>query len=142
MLVKEVEEKAANKRKIVGKSGDLNQLFKTAEGREKSAEKLEPAAASDASGNNLLRLLSQNGQPNVKEGGVVAAGGGKPSTQQNEKSTASVEDFFAMASSTDIQSTSPQMGSTGPSSFTSVPLMSAPPYLPPTTLISQGHPPP
>jgi len=138
LLVKGVEKKAANKRKTVGKSGDLNQLFKTAEGREKSAEKLEPATASDASGKNLLRLLSQNDQPNIMEGVV---GGGKPPPQQNEKTTASVKDFFAMASSNDIQSTSPQMGSTGPSAFTSVPLMSAPPHLPPTTMISQGHPP-
>merc|ERR1719186_724210 len=137
LLVKGVEKKAANKRKIVGKSGDLNQLFKTAEGRKKSAEKLEPAAASDASGKNLLRLLSQNDQPNIMEDRV---GGGNPPPQHNEK-TVSVKDFFAMASSNDIRSTSPQMGSTGPSSFTSVPLMSAPPYLPPTTLISQGHPP-
>eukprot|EP00092_Neocalanus_flemingeri_P005357 GFUD01005772.1.p1 GENE.GFUD01005772.1~~GFUD01005772.1.p1 ORF type:complete len:523 (-),score=157.17 GFUD01005772.1:376-1893(-) len=140
LLVKGVEKKAATKKKSVAKSGDLSQLFKAAEGRDKSAEKLE--TASDVSGKNLLRLLSQNDQPGVIEVGVVGGPqGGKPPPQQSEKTTASVKDFFAMASSNEIQSTSPQMGSTGPSAFTSVPLMSAPPHLPPTTMMSQGHPP-
>jgi len=134
MLVKGVEKKAASKRKTVGKSGDLNQLFKSAEG-DKPTEQLEPA--SDASGKNLLRLLSQTDQPNAVEG----VAGGQPPPRQSEKTTASVKDFFAMASSNDIQSTSPQMGSTGQSAFTSVPMMTAPPHLPPTTMMSQGHPP-
>jgi len=139
LLVKGVEKKAASKKKSVGKSGDLTQLFKTAEGKEKSAEKLE--VPTNDSGKNLLRLLSQNDQPtnNVME--VVSSQGEKPPAQPNEKTTASVMDFFAMASSNDIQSTSPQMGSTGQSAFTSVPLMSAPAHMPPTTMMSQGHPP-
>jgi len=138
LLVKGVEKKAAIKKKSVGKSGDLHQLFKTAEGKEKS-EKLEPP--SNDSGKNLLRLLSQNDQPSKVMEVPSSSQDEKPQTQQSEKTTASVKDFFAMASSNDIQSTSPQMGSTGQSAFTSVPLMSAPPHLPPTTMMSQGHPP-
>lgn len=119
MLVKEVEKKIASKKiKSVGKSGDLNQLFKSAEGKEKSSEKLE--VPSNDSGRNLLRLLSQPDQTNVEGGGI------SPPTQQGEKTSASVKDFFAMASNNDIQSTSPQVGSTGQSAFTSVPLLSAP----------------
>jgi len=119
MLVKEVEKKIASKKiKSVGKSGDLNQLFKSAEGKDKSSEKLE--APSNDSGRNLLRLLSQPDQCNME------GGGNSPPTQQGEKTSASVKDFFAMASSNDIQSTSPQVGSTGQSAFTSVPLLTAP----------------
>jgi len=119
LMVKEVEKKLAGKKsKSVGKSGDLNQLFKSAEVKEKSPEKLE--APSNDSGKNLLRLLSQNEQP----GNNGLDGGG----DKSEKTTASVKDFFAMASSNDIQSSSPQMGSTGQSAFTSVPLLSAPPH--------------
>jgi len=140
-LVKDVEKQTASKKKNVGKSGDLNQLFKSAEAKEKSEDSLGPS--SDTSGKNLLRLLSQNDQPKHADVDVkIGDGQGvKSQGQINEKTTASVKDFFAMASSNDIQSTSPQMGSAGPSAFTSVPLMSAPPHIPPTSIMSQGHPP-
>jgi len=119
MLVKEVEKNIANKKsKSAGKSGDLNQLFKSAEGKDKPSDKM--VAPSNDTGKNLLRLLSQPDQSNTEGRGDT------PPTQQSEKTSASVKDFFAMASSNDIQSTSPQVGSTGQSAFTSVPLLSAP----------------
>merc|ERR1719312_1809180 len=119
MLVKEVEKNIANKKsKSAGKSGDLNQLFKSAEGKDKPSDKM--VAPSNDTGKNLLRLLSQPDQSNNEGRGDT------PPTQQSEKTSASVKDFFAMASSNDIQSTSPQVGSTGQSAFTSVPLLSAP----------------
>jgi len=120
MLVKDVEKSIASKKsKSAGKSGDLNQLFKSAEGKDKSSDKM--TAPSNDTGKNLLRLLSQPDQSST------GGGGDTPPTQQGEKTSASVKDFFAMASSNDIQSTSPQLGSTGQqSAFTSVPLLSAP----------------
>ena len=50
-----------------------------------------------------------------------------------------MKDFFAMASSNDIRSTTPQMGSTGQSAFTSVSIMNTPPQMPSSTMMSQGQ---
>jgi len=122
MLVKGVEKKAASKQKHVEKPGDLQELFKKAEDKERTVDSCH---TSTDTGKNLLRLLSQNDQISQEQNSHV-----KPS----EKTT-SVQDFFAMASSNDIQSSSPQMGSTGSSAFTSVPAQ-----MTTATMMSQGHP--
>jgi len=122
-LVKVVTEKMSQKKKQVnGGGGDLKQLFKSAE----SSKTVNTAPAED-SGRNLLRLLSQNeSQPRV-EGitGINNAG-----EESEERTSASVQDFFAKAVVSKGEATS---------AFTTVPTMFTQPPLPITAMpISQG----
>ena len=104
-----------------GKSGDLQQLFKSAETNKTSTE-AAPAENNDT-GRNLLRLLSQN-DTNPSNGGQQHNG----ANNNDDKTSASVQDFFAKAVSS----------GDGPSAFTSIPMVTQPP-LPITVMpISQG----
>ena len=112
-----------------GKGGNLQQLFKKAEA---SKTKENPSGHSDASGKNLLRLLS--GQDGVAGSQPQPLMEGITPTSGPEKASNSVQDFFAKAavSSSDTSS-----------AFTSVPAMFSAPPLPngvPITAmpISQG----
>ena len=99
-----------------GGKGDLKQLFKSAEGPK--VQQTPPIMSSAISenadeGKNLLRLLSQNdngatmgGGNSVMEGIKLNNNGAVP-----EKTSASVQDFFAKAVSSEA----------GSSAFTSVP---------------------
>ena len=101
-----------------GGKGDLKQLFKSAEGPK--VQQTPPIMSSGISenadeGKNLLRLLSQN------DNGATATMGGGNSVMEGiklnnngvapEKTSASVQDFFAKAVSSEA----------GSSAFTSVP---------------------
>jgi len=124
-LVKIVADKIEQKKKVTNgakSGGKLEQLFKSATAEEQvkpSAPVPAPAPTSNEqndTGKNLLRLLSQN-----------ETGGGQDNN--NDKTNASVQDFFAKAVSS---------GDTG-SAFTSVPTMFTQPPLPITVMpISQG----
>ena len=122
--MKVVTEKMTQKKKQVnGGGGDLKQLFKSAE----SSKTVSSAAPAEDSGRNLLRLLSQNeSQPRV-EGitGINNAG-----EESEERTSASVQDFFAKAVVSKGEATS---------AFTTVPTMFTQPPLPITAMpISQG----
>ena len=106
------------KKQTSGKAGDLQQLFKSAETSKTSAE-AAPATETIDTDRNLLRLLSQN------DNNSATNGTGK---SNDEKTSASVQDFFAKAVSS----------GDGPSAFTSIPLVTQPP-MPITVMpISQG----
>ena len=111
----------AQKKQTNGKAGDLQQLFKSAETSKTSSE-AAPAAETIDTGRNLLRLLSQN------DNNGASTNGAGTNKSNDDKTSASVQDFFAKAVSS----------GDGPSAFTSIPLVTQPP-LPITVMpISQG----
>ena len=112
-LVKVVTEEQKMKQETNGKGGNLQQLFKKAEA---SKNKTGPSN-SDASGKNLLRLLSgQDGPSSGPQPQPIMEG----ITPTSDKPTNSVKDFFAKAVSSTESS----------SAFTTVPAMFSAPPLP------------
>ena len=109
------ERQAMKKKKQVNGKGDLKQLFKSAEGPSPGQQKppIMSSGASEASdtGRNLLRLLSQNDNGAAMGGGNSVMEGIKLNNNGPEKTSASVQDFFAKAVSSEA----------GSSAFTSVP---------------------
>ena len=114
-LVKIVTERQAMKKKQqVNGKGDLQQLFKSAESSKTQEKQPISSGLSETNdtGRNLLRLLSQNdnggpmGGANPVMEGIKLNNGAEP-----EKTSASVQDFFAKAVSSEA----------GSSAFTSVP---------------------
>ena len=110
------ERQAMKKKKQVNGKGDLKQLFKSAEGPK--VKQTPPIVSSGVSenadeGKNLLRLLSQNDNGAVMGGGNSVMEGIKLNNNgaAPEKTSASVQDFFAKAVSSEA----------GSSAFTSVP---------------------
>jgi len=107
------------------KKGDLNKLFAKA-AREPSPDKKEPQ--SDASGQNLLRLLggpaASSNHKDVTELGMNNAQHIVEEKENTHKTTASVADFFAAAKADHGPH---QMIPGSSSAFTSVPIMGAPP---------------
>ena len=112
-LVKIVTDRQTLKKKQqVNGKGDLQQLFKSAENSK--TQETQPLGSglseTNDTGRNLLRLLSQNdnGANSVMDG-IKLNNGAEP-----EKTSASVQDFFAKAVSSEA-------GQAGSSAFTSVP---------------------
>lgn len=112
-LVKIVTDRQTSKKKQqVNGKGDLQQLFKSAENSK--TQETQPLSSglseTNDTGRNLLRLLSQNdnGGNSVMDG-IKLNNGAEP-----EKTSASVQDFFAKAVSSEA-------GQAGSSAFTSVP---------------------
>lgn len=109
------ERQAMKKKKQVNGKGDLKQLFKSAEGPSPGQQKppIMSSGASEASdtGRNLLRLLSQNDNGAAMGAGSSVMEGIKLNNNGPEKTSASVQDFFAKAVSSEA----------GSSAFTSVP---------------------
>lgn len=131
-LVKEIEN-STTKKQGGGGGGGLGQLFKSAESELNGIKKTssteadtEGAHNSDASGANLLRLLSQQDRQKTSPSPI------------KESTSAVVLDFFAKASST-TQSSSPHLPNST-SAFTTVPPVpvSAPPSV--TTPTPMGRP--
>ena len=110
-LVKIVTDRQALKKKQqqVNGKGNLQQLFKSAESSKTQEKQPSSSGLSETNdtGRNLLRLLSQNDNgANSLMDGIKLNNGAEP-----EKTSASVQDFFAKAVSSEA----------GSSAFTSVP---------------------
>ena len=132
--MKIVTDKMNQKKKQANGKGDLSQLLNSAKvtnvTKTSSNGTAAPAPAGNTetndTGKNLLRLLSQNDQLQAGAGGNTIEG---ITANNSDKTSASVQDFFAKAVSS----------GDGPSAFTTVPSMFTQPPLPITVMpIDQG----
>ncbi|XP_023342023.1 mRNA-decapping enzyme-like protein [Eurytemora carolleeae] len=127
LLVKEVEEEREEKERKKnggggkGGGGNLSQLLQNAEKKKQS----ETVEVRPDEGKNLLRLLSQ---PEGKTHHISQQHLHQPVTE--EPTSASVKDFFALASTTQLNRATPQLSDSGLNGF-SIPVSGIPAHTAP-----------